>query len=88
MQNLDWASLGFNYTKTDCNVRCSFKDGKWSDLEFTDSEYIPMHISAACLHYGLELFEGLKAFRGVDGKVRLFRAEENAKRMQASARKL
>lgn len=88
MENLDWASLGFNYTKTDCNVRCSFQGDKWGELEFTDSEYIPMHISAACLHYGLELFEGLKAFRGVDGKVRLFRAEENAKRMQASARKL
>lgn len=88
MVNLDWASLGFNYTKTDCNVRCSFKDGKWGELEVSESEYIPMHISAACLHYGLELFEGLKAFRGVDGKVRLFRAEENAKRMQASARKL
>lgn len=88
MENLDWASLGFNYTKTDCNVRCYFRDGKWSELEFCDSEYISMHISAACLHYGLELFEGLKAFRGADGKVRLFRAEENAKRMQASARKL
>ena len=57
MENLDWASLGFNYTKTDCNVRCCFRDGKWGALEFSDSEYISMHISAACLHYGLELFE-------------------------------
>ena len=88
MVNLDWAALGFNYTKTDCNVRCQFKDGKWGELEFSDSEYIPMHISAACLHYGLELFEGLKAFRGVDGKVRLFRPDENAKRMINSANRL
>ena len=33
----------------------------------TDDEYIQMHMSASCLHYGIELFEGLKAFRGVDG---------------------
>ena len=45
-------------------------------------------MSSACLHYGLEAFEGLKAFRGVDGKVRLFRVEENGKRLQSSARKL
>lgn len=42
-------------------------------------------MAATCLHYGHEVFEGLKAFRGIDGKVRLFRAEENAKRMIDSA---
>ena len=88
MENLDWASLGFNYRKTDWNVRFYYCDGKWSDMELCDSEYINMHMSAACLHYGLELFEGLKAFRGADGKIRLFRVDENAKRLQSSARKL
>ena len=88
MENLDWASLGFNYRKTDWNVRFYYSDGKWSDMELCDSEYINMHMSAACLHYGLELFEGLKAFRGADGKIRFFRVDENAKRLQSSARKL
>ena len=41
-------------------------------------------MAATCLHYGQEAFEGMKAFRGKDGKVRLFRAEENAKRMRRS----
>ena len=40
-----------------------------------------IHMASTCLHYGQEVFEGLKAFRGADGKVRLFRVEENAKRM-------
>ena len=44
-----------------------------------------MHMAATCLHYGQEAFEGLKAFRGIDGKIRIFRLEENAKRMQNSA---
>ena len=88
MENLDWTSLGFNYMKTDFNVRYEFIDGKWSDMQITSDEYIKMHMSASCLHYGIELFEGLKAFRGVDGKVRLFRVEENAKRLRSSAERL
>lgn len=83
--NLDWAKLSFSYTPTDYNVRCTFKDGKWGDIEVSDSEYIPLHIAASCLHYGQESFEGLKAFRGKDGKVRIFRMEENAKRFIRSA---
>ena len=88
MKNIDWKNLGFDYVKTDVNARFYFKDGAWSEMEITDDEYIKMHMSTTCLHYGLECFEGLKAFRGVDGKVRIFRADENAKRMQSSARKL
>lgn len=85
MENIDWGSLGFNYMKTDFNARYTCTDGKWSEMEITSDEYINMHMSASCLHYGTALFEGLKAFRGADGKVRLFRVEENAKRLQSSA---
>ncbi|MBR5812545.1 MAG: branched-chain amino acid aminotransferase [Alistipes sp.] len=88
MVNIDWKNLGFDYMKTEVNARFYYKDGKWSEMEITSDEYIKMHMSTTCLHYGLECFEGLKAFRGVDGKVRIFRADENAKRMQSSARKL
>lgn len=86
--NLDWSSLGFDYTKTDFNVRYTYSDGKWSEMIVTDDEYVPMHMSASCLHYGIELFEGLKAFRGADGKVRLFRVDENATRLISSAKRL
>lgn len=85
MENIDWSTLGFGYHKTDYNVRCTFKDGKWGPVEVSDSEYIPMHIAATALHYGQEIFEGLKAFRGKDGKVRIFRLEENGKRIRQSA---
>ena len=44
-----------------------------------------MHIAATALHYGQEAFEGMKAYRGKDNKIRLFRWEENAKRLQHSA---
>ena len=85
MSNIDWSSLPFGYFKTDCNVRCYYRDGKWGELEFTESEEITMHMAATCLHYGQAGFEGMKAFRGVDGKIRLFRPYENAKRMHRTA---
>jgi branched-chain amino acid aminotransferase len=83
---LDWKNLGFNILKTDYNVRCVFRNGKWGELEVSQDEYLPIHIGATCLHYGQESFEGLKAFKGKDGRIRLFRHEENAKRMLHSAR--
>ena len=85
MENFDWGSLPFGYTKTDFNIRCVNKDGKWGKLEVSSSEYIDIHIAATGLHYGQEAFEGLKAYMGKDGKIRLFRWEENAKRMLGSA---
>ncbi len=88
MKNRDWSALGFDYYKTDYNARYVFTDGKWSEMEITDDEYIRMHMSASCLHYGIELFEGLKAFRGADGKIRLFRVKDNAERLRASAARL
>ncbi len=85
MESINWSDLSFSYMKTDYNVRCYYRDGKWGELEVSSSEYVPIHMAATCLHYGQEAFEGLKAFRGVDGKVRIFRLDENAKRMQSSA---
>ena len=85
MQQLDWKNLPFGYIKTDFNVRCTYKDGKWGDLEVSDSEYLTVHMAASGLHYGQEAFEGMKAYRGKDNKIRLFRWDENAKRLERSA---
>ncbi len=85
MEMFDWKNLPFGYLKTDYNIRCHYENGKWGDLEVSSSEYIDVHIAATGLHYGQEAFEGLKAYMGRDGKVRLFRWEENAKRMILSA---
>ncbi len=85
MNDINWSGLPFGYYKTDWNVRCYYRNGKWGELEFTQSEEITMHMAATCLHYGQAGFEGMKAFRGVDGKIRLFRPYENAKRMFRTA---
>lgn len=85
-KDIDWGTLPFGYYPTDYNLRCYFKDGKWGPIEESRSETVELHMAATCLHYSQEIFEGLKAFRGVDGKIRIFRMRENALRLQESAK--
>lgn len=84
MNEIDWSNLSFGYMKTDYNVRCYYRDGKWGDLELCSEETLNIHMAATCLHYGQEAFEGLKAYRGKDGKIRIFRPEANAERLQST----
>lgn len=84
MKEIDWANLSFGYMKTDYNVRCYYRDGAWGELELCSEETLNIHMAATCLHYGQEAFEGLKAYRGKDGKIRIFRPEANAERLQST----
>ena len=86
MKEIDWSSLSFGYIKTDYNVRCYYRNGAWGEIEVCSEETIPLHMAATCLHYGQEAFEGLKAYRCPDGKVRVFRPDENAARLQSTCR--
>lgn len=86
MKEIDWANLSFGYMPTDYNVRCYYRDGKWGEIEVCSEQTINIHMAATCLHYGQEAFEGLKAYRCPDGKVRVFRMDENAARLQSTCR--
>lgn len=84
MKEIDWSNLSFGYMRTDYNVRCYYRDGKWGEMELCSEETLNIHMAATCLHYGQEAFEGLKAYRGKDGKIRIFRLEANAERLQST----
>ena len=86
MVNIDWSKLTFSYTKTNTILCCSYKDGKWGEIESRTDDDIKISSFAGALHYSVECFEGLKAFRGKDGRIRIFRPEENAARLQRSAK--
>ena len=88
MANIDWSNLTFSYTKTNTILRTTFRNGEWTPVESLTDDNITLSSYAGALHYAIECFEGLKAFRGKDGRVRLFRPEENAKRLQRSAKYL
>ncbi|KAH7845583.1 hypothetical protein Vadar_003735 [Vaccinium darrowii] len=86
---IDWDSLGFSLTPTDymyvmkCSQGQSFKKG-----ELQRFGIIELSPSAGVLNYGQGLFEGLKAQRKQDGKILLFRPEENALRMRMGAERM
>ena len=88
MQNLNWSNLSFGYIKTNYNLRALYKNGQWGELEKFDTDSLNINIASACLHYGQAVFEGLKAYRGKDDKIRLFRMDENLKRMNDSAKRI
>src|SRR5699024_2900263 len=69
------------------HARWTVEDG-WSGAEIVPFGPVQLSPAAAVLHYGQEIFEGLKAFRHADGSVWTFRPERNAERMQRSARRL
>ncbi len=84
MQNLDWGHLGFAVRETHGVLVSRYKDGKWSAPA---PETGPVELSpySLVLNYSTCCFEGLKAFRGADGVVRIFRPDENARRLRRSA---
>ena len=88
MQNLEWDKLGFSYRDTHCHIRYTWRNGSWDDGKLHDSPEMSMHIAACCLHYGQAAFEGLKAFRCKDGRVRVFRPRDNIRRMAMTARRI
>jgi branched-chain amino acid aminotransferase len=67
------------------HVRYTWSHGKWDDGAFVPAPYQLMHINAGALHYGVSVFEGLKAFACKDGKVRIMNPALNAERMQSGA---
>jgi branched-chain amino acid aminotransferase len=85
MVDIDWSSLGFNYLPTKAHIEYKYSNGKWGKGELKTDPHISLHIAACPLHYGQALFEGLKAYRCKDGKVRVFRDIENSKRLNDTA---
>lgn len=86
--NLDWPNLEFGYLKTDCHIRYTWADGRWSEGVLHEEETLPLHIAATCLHYGQQAFEGLKSFETRRGETVVFRIDENAARLVRSCRKI
>ena len=77
---------GFGRVFTDHMVTIRWtKDRGWHDAQVGAREPITLDPAAAVLHYGQEIFEGLKAYTRSDGTIALFRPDQNARRFQASA---
>ncbi len=86
--NIEWDKLGFAFMPTRSNIRFHYANGKWDDGTLCNDYNINISVAANVLHYGQAIFEGMKAFGCKDGKVRIFRPDENARRINSSARHL
>ncbi len=85
----DESKLGFGQIFTDHFFTMQYHKGRgWHDSEIVPYRPLVLDPAAMGLHYGQEIFEGLKAYQGSDGAVYLFRPADNLKRMNESARRL
>jgi len=83
------ANPGFGRVFTDHMVTIRYAEGKgWYDPLVAARAPIPMDPATAVLHYAQEIFEGLKAYRGADGRITTFRADANARRFRDSAARM
>lgn len=85
---VDWNNLGFGQYFSDHIFESNYVDGKWDAGEI--KPYGPMAIDPAncTLHYGQTIFEGLKAFRNVNGGINIFRPDQNCERLNRSAERV
>lgn len=85
----DSATLGFGKKFTDHMFIMEYTEGEgWKNPRIIPFGNISLHPASTVFHYGAEIFEGLKAYRTPEGKIQLFRPEENAKRMNNSAERM
>ncbi len=85
----DETKLGFGHIFTDHMFVMNYDTGKgWNNARIVPFGDVSLSPAAMCLHYGQEIFEGLKAYRTADGSVQLFRPDENFKRMNVSAERM
>ncbi len=83
------SELGFGRIFTDHMFLADFQEEKgWYDPRVEPYGPLELDPATAVLHYAQAVFDGLKAFRGVDGKIRLFRPQKHVERLNASARRL
>ena len=88
LPDVDFAELSFGANFSDHMFSAQFTDGRWGDYAVLPYGPIPLAPSNAALHYGQAVFEGLKAYRGSDDLIRVFRADKNIARLRDSCDRL
>uniref|UniRef100_U5EJ01 Branched-chain-amino-acid aminotransferase n=1 Tax=Corethrella appendiculata TaxID=1370023 RepID=U5EJ01_9DIPT len=83
--DVDDLAFGKYFTDHMLKIQYHRRLGGWLKPEITPFENLVLHPAAKVFHYAVELFEGIKAYRGVDGRIRVFRPEMNMARMNLTA---
>lgn len=86
--SIDFDNLPFGRVFTDHMLVMEYADGKWGKATIKPFQNLDLHPAISAIHYGQSIFEGMKAYKDDNGQVLLFRPEENAKRLNASAKRM
>ncbi|OCT46485.1 putative branched-chain-amino-acid aminotransferase TOXF [Cladophialophora carrionii] len=90
VSTIDWSNVGFKVREVNGHIESTFRYSSsdkptWSKPRFVTSPHLSIHGMAPGLNYGVQCYEGMKAFRQPDGSITIFRPDQNALRMQRSA---
>lgn len=88
LSTVDFENLPFGKHFADHMFVMDFENGKWGEPQIVPFENLSIHPATSALHYGQAIFEGLKAQRGVNGEILVFRPDMNAKRFNESAARM
>lgn len=88
INQIDWNNLPFGKYFTDHMLEADYVDGAWTNIQIRPYSSLSLSPATAVFHYGQAIFEGIKAYRNADGKISIFRPEENWKRFNLSAARL
>ena len=88
LPQIDFGNLQFGSVFSDHMFAMEYVDGSWQNHRIEPFGAIEVHPVSASLHYGQTIFEGLKAYRGPDGQIRVFRPEMNHQRMNSSCERM
>ena len=88
LSQVDFSQLPFGKVYADHMLICTYKDGSWQNPKVVPYQPISLEPSAKVFHYGQTVFEGMKAYKDAEGKIWLFRPEDNQRRLNISARRL
>jgi branched-chain amino acid aminotransferase len=88
INDVDFNNLQFGRIFTDHMLVCDFRDGKWQKPQITPYQPMTLEPSARVLHYGQAVFEGMKAYKDDDGKIFMFRPDQNFERINKSSSRL
>ena len=85
---INYDNLLFGRYFSDHMYMQDYTNGKWQEPGIVPFEKFPISPANITLHYGQSIFEGMKAFKGVDGKIRMFRPKDNIARLNRSAKRM
>ncbi|MDQ3393017.1 MAG: aminotransferase class IV, partial [Bacteroidota bacterium] len=88
LSKVDFKNIPFGKVYADHMFVADFVNGEWSDFKIVPYQNLSLSPANSALHYGQSVFEGMKAHKGENGEVLIFRPKENLKRLNLSAERM